>query len=207
MIEDFLEKVKKDCIKNDVRLFLHHEKYVVEEWGGCAGYFDATDRMIVVATKKKKSDWLGVLAHEYCHMLQWSRSINIWNDCFENGLDTFEMIDLWLKDLVELTDEQKHSYIDRTIKLERDCEQRTVSMIIKYDLPIDIDEYIRYANAYIGFYAAMAEYRTWYDPLKAPYNSKRIAAKMPSDFATLKYSVKGLKEFVHLYKGCLNIKV
>lgn len=205
MVEDFLEKVKKDCIKNDIKLFLHHEKYVVEEWGGCSGYFDAENKMIVVATKKKKSDWLGVLAHEYCHMLQWLRDVKVWTDCFHYGLDTAEIIDLWLKGFVELTNEQKYNYIDRTIKLERDCEQRTVAVIEKYELPIEIDQYIKYANAYIGFYAAMAQYRKWYNPLKAPYNSKRIAAKMPSNLNTLTYSCKGLAKFVHLYKGCLNI--
>lgn len=206
MIKDFLEKVRKDCIKNDVRLFLHHEKYIVSDRIGCSGYFDANDKIIAVATKKNKSDWLGVLAHEYCHMIQCNKNTKVWNNCFESGFDSYLIIDLWLENLVELTDNQKHDYIDRTIKLEKDCEQHTVSMIIKYDLPIDIDEYIRYANAYIGFYAAMAHYRKWYNPLKAPYSSKKIAKKMPTDFTTLKYSCKGLSKFVPLYKGCLNIK-
>ena len=172
MIEDFLEKVKKDCIKHDVELCLEDKKYIRDELFGCSGYFDYENKVIAVAIKKKKTDWLGVLVHEYCHMIQWIRNVKVWTDCFHHELDTCVIIDLWLRNLVELTDKQKHNYINRTIRLEKDCEKRTVAMIIKYNLPIDIDEYIRYANAYIAFYAAMAEYRSWYNPLKAPYNSK-----------------------------------
>ena len=53
--------------------------------------------------------------------------------------------------------------------LELDCEKRTVALLKKYKIDIDIGEYIRNANVYIHFYNYMKQYRQWYTPNNVPY--------------------------------------
>ncbi len=54
-----------------------------------------------------------------------------------------------------------HDCIDILKNLELDCEKRSVEKILKYNLPIDIKEYIQKANCYVFFYNHMKKTRQW----------------------------------------------
>jgi hypothetical protein len=67
-------------------------------------------------------------------------------------------------------------------ELELDNEKRSVALMKKWDLKIDIDDYIRKANAYVMFYNYMYHSRKWSAPGNAPYSNPNIVSKMSNKF-------------------------
>jgi hypothetical protein len=63
-----------------------------------------------------------------------------------------------------------------------DNEKRTVKLIKKWKLPIDLNDYIKKANAYIQFYNWMRYSKRWSSPGNAPYSNKAIYEAMPPNF-------------------------
>ena len=47
-------------------------------------------------------------------------------------------------------------------EMELDCERKSVEMIKKFDLPIDIEEYTSIANIYIFYYTYAKKNRCWF---------------------------------------------
>jgi hypothetical protein len=95
-----------------------------------------------------------------------------------------------------------NSNIDNHIALARDLEldneKRSVKIIKKFNLPIDIKEYTKRANAYVQFYNYMMITRRWSDPKNSPYTNKKIIEAMPDRF-NMDYTVlpkKLLKVFI-----------
>jgi hypothetical protein len=66
--------------------------------------------------------------------------------------------------------------------LELDNEKRSVALMKKWDLKIDIDDYIRKANAYVMFYNYMYHSRKWSSPDNSPYSNERVISKMSNKF-------------------------
>jgi hypothetical protein len=66
--------------------------------------------------------------------------------------------------------------------LELDNEKRTVALIQRWDLDVDIDHYIKKANAYIQFYNYMGKTRRWSNPTNAPYGNKNLIDVMSNKF-------------------------
>ena len=137
------------------RKFVQHIREHLEEYGGklivgtgkevntgegirASGLFN--DNPVVIRVAKNCKDFIGVLAHEYAHFLQWL-------DCPKNiqsaddnaGIVFFE----WLsgKDY-ESRDVQRA--MTRIMAMERDAERRAVSIIKHFDLNVDIEDYRAY---------------------------------------------------------------
>ena len=89
------------------------------------------------------------------------------------------LVDEWLtgKDVPNI---KKHLAVSR--ELELDNEKRAVKLIKKFDLGIDVDHYIRKANAYVFFYNRLLATRKWATPQNSPYTNQRIIEKMPRYF-------------------------
>jgi len=66
--------------------------------------------------------------------------------------------------------------------LELDNEKRSVELMRKWGLDVDIDNYIRKANAYIQFYNYMGKTRRWSNPQNAPYGNPNVVKQMPTTF-------------------------
>jgi hypothetical protein len=64
-------------------------------------------------------------------------------------------------------------------KMELDCEHRSVELIREWDLPINIDNYIKSANRYIYFYNFVRKYRTWDNIYNKSY--REVSHLMPID--------------------------
>jgi len=60
--------------------------------------------------------------------------------------------------------------------LAADGERRAGRLIRELEAPIDLDRYIRAANAYVHFYNVMAKHRRWYPPGRAPYDDEASRA-------------------------------
>lgn len=139
----------------------------------CSGYFDPRRKILAVALKAEK--WEDILAHEFCHMLQWV-------DGLLGPLDQQkeDTIDAWLGGADV---ENYEELINWTRDIELDCERRTVDLAAKLGLGfIDTSTYIREANAYIQFYNWMKKNRKWTDAGRPIYNSKEVVALCPDTF-------------------------
>jgi hypothetical protein len=157
----------------------------------CSGFFDEEDMELAVATNKKENDWLVILIHESCHLDQYTQKTPIW----KQGEDGIGIIDDWL-DNKTYNGQQLIKAFEDTIKLEVDCEKRSVKKIKKYNLPINTEEYIQKANAYLISYWATYRDRKWFP---FPYNDPKIYKNMPTKFLSLKNYLNKNHPLLNLY--------
>jgi hypothetical protein len=190
-VRAFINHVKGHCKEVGIKCDIRPVKYLVLSGNiRCSGYFCEETMRLVVAGKNK--DWLGILAHEYAHLTQWQdKSTNIW----QTGSTGVTHLDDWLGG-------KKIRSIKKAIEwsrdLELDNEKRTVKLIKKWKLPIDLNDYIKKANAYIQFYNWMRYSKKWSSPGNAPYSNKTICEAMPANF---KMNYKKMSDkYMKLYK-------
>jgi hypothetical protein len=190
-VKAFIEHVKGHCKEVGIRCQIRPVKYLVLSGNiRCSGYFCEETMRLVVAGKNK--DWLGILAHEYAHLTQWQdKSTNIW----QTGSTGVTHLDDWLggKRIRSIK-----KAIEWSRDLELDNEKRTVKLIKKWKLPIDLNDYIKKANAYIQFYNWMRYSKRWSSPGNAPYSNKAICEAMPANFR-MNYK-KMSDKYLKLYK-------
>ena len=190
-VRAFINHVKGHCKEVGIKCQIRPVKYLVLSGNiRCSGYFCEETMRLVVAGKSK--DWLGVLAHEYAHLTQWQdKSTNIWN----TGSTGVTHLDDWLggKKIRSIK-----KAIQQSRDLELDNEKRTVKLIKKWKLPIDLNDYIKKANAYIQFYNWMRYSKRWSSPGNAPYGNKAIYEAMPTNFR-MNYN-KMSDKYLKLYK-------
>jgi hypothetical protein len=168
----FIEHVKINCKELGVKVDLRPTRYVkIDSNIKCSGYFDSDNKHLVVAMNHP--NWLGILVHEYCHVTQWVDDIDLWHKASSTKVDD------WLggKRIRSID-----THIGYSRDLELDNEKRAVRMIRKWKLSIDIDEYVKAANAYIHFYNWMGLTRKWSKPKNSPYLNERILSTMSPRF-------------------------
>lgn len=186
----FIQWVKKKCKESGIKCDLRNVKYLKLSGNiKCAGYFDEEQKKLVVAMNRPDS--LGVLVHEYCHMTQWLEGIKIW----KAGCESLNIVEEWLsgKNVKGIK-----SALANSRDLELDNEKRSVALMLKWDLDIDVDEYIRKANAYVMFYNYMYHSRKWSSPGNSPYTNQTIVSNMSNKF-NMRYN-KMSERLVKLYK-------
>ena len=162
---------------NDITLNITDTKNLVLSGDfKCQGYFDSVPGILACAAGSRKiHHWLMTLVHETCHMDQFLEDRTTWRQ-YEKTI----AIDDWLSGK-KFSNEAVERAINTTQMLELDCERRAVSKIKKFNLPIDLDEYIQKANAYVFFHQYMKESRQWPVPPASPYGDK-IWPHMPKRF-------------------------
>ena len=176
----FINHVKFECHSYGIKCDLRDTEFVkLENLSDVSGYFDSEEPVLVCSMKRK--DFIEILAHEYGHLTQWSEGFHLWE---ETGV-SLGILDEWLAGK-EVPDILYH--IANCRDLELDNEKRTVKIIKKFDLPVDLKKYVKKANAYVLFYNYLAYSRRWTDPSNSPYKNKRILAAM-SDRFNMKYDV------------------
>ena len=190
-VRAFINHVKGHCKEVGIKCDIRPVKYLVLSGNiRCSGYFCEETMRLVVAGKSK--DWLGVLAHEYAHLTQWQdKNTNIW----QTGSTGVTHLDDWLggKKIRSIK-----KAIQQSRDLELDNEKRTVKLIKKWKLPIDLNDYIKKANAYLQFYNYMRISRRWSKPNNSPYSNKAIYEVMPPNFR-MNYN-KMAEKYLKLYK-------
>lgn len=170
----FIDHVKKECKKYGVVCSLRNTRYVIISKGVLAsGYFDETTPILVCSMNRK--DAIEILVHEYCHLTQWVEQIPIWKEC-EKSLPKFFG---WLQG-DKVRNVKKH--MENCRELELDNEKRSVSIIKKFNLDIDISKYIKKANAYVYFYTYMLTIRRWCKKKNSPYSNVALIESMPNYF-------------------------
>jgi len=140
------------------------------------GYFDEEELILKVATKKSQEEWLQIFVHEYCHFLQWTEGAfaeGPWGDWID-----------WAEKKKKLPKETVQEYARIVREMEADCEQRSMNLIRKFQLPINLKEYGKKANSYILFHNVLAQRAKpndigeWY--IRAPYEIPEIMEIMPT---------------------------
>lgn len=187
LVSDILNKAE---LKN-IKITISKEKdipYPISN-SPVSGFFVINGRYpngeLGIATGEDFTEWIKVLIHESCHIDQFLEQDFNWTnnfiyDCKDNKIK--ESIDL----LEEWTDGRDFSksiikdLIDSCLNIELDCEIRAIKKIKKYNLDIDIENYIKQANSYIYFYRFLENYKTWFTI--CPHYIKKIWTKMPSHF-------------------------
>lgn len=172
-VQRFLNHVTRECEKHDVKLDIRAADYIWCDKIRVSGYFDGDERVLAVAEKNKMS--LYILVHEYAHMTQWLDQNSIW---YANKTDHIRF-DEWLagKEVPEI-----HQIINEVRDLELDNEKRSVKLIKRFKLPIDVNHYRRQANSYLFFYEHIKNTRKWCKPHNRPYNNKKVVAVCPTRF-------------------------
>lgn len=163
----------------DVAVHLLRKKTVPLDGVKCVGTFDESGPILTVACYRPLNDWLQVLVHESCHRDQWSEQAKVWTKKFK-GDDPLVTFHEWLEGRVKLTAAERDKMLAMCAAIELDCEMRSVEKIKEFELPFDICEYRKRANAYVYFYLAVAHTKRWYK--RPPHATKEVWQYMPNDF-------------------------
>lgn len=183
-VRNFLNKVEEDCKAFEVDLKIHHDFHVDAGGIPCGGYFDSESLELAISILDHHDPmrWLGLLAHEWCHMHQWHSDDPSWTGCYVGDYDACMIFDMWLVGVIELSEAQLEDYINKLITVELDCERKVVQAIKDYDLPLDPGMYTRSANAYVRSYKYIHKYRKWNKPGIAPSSIPETIALMSDSF-------------------------
>ena len=173
--QDFINHVKKMCKIYNVKCSLRNTTFVklTGETVKCSGWFDEEKPELVVAMNRP--DWIEILAHEYSHLTQWVEQIKLWKDAEISLSKVWE----WL-DGKNIKNIDKHIAVARDLEL--DNEKRTIEVIKLFGLKIDMENYVRKANAYVQFYNYMRKTRKWSKPNNSPYKNERVKSMMSTKF-------------------------
>ena len=165
-VSEKARKLIKDTYKiakaNDIEIRLVKDKFVFEDWDkaklfGSGGYFDSDNRILAVAIEKRESRWLSIFVHESCHMDQFLSNSRAWEK-YSPGHTLFFN---WLQDNKSVKKEQLEQAAQDAIRIELDCERRSLEKIKKYNLDLDEIDYIRGINAYLHGYLFSLETKKW----------------------------------------------
>ena len=179
----FISHVKRECRENGIHLLLSKKDVLRDGIHTYGGYFDETK----IAVSNGSESWIiRTLAHEYCHMLQWAEDDPVYTKTrVRGGQDSILIMNKWIEG-----NEYKKSTINTAMSLNRDCEldceRRTVEVIKKFNLHIDINKYIQSANSYILAYNYVKRVRTW--NFKGSIYDKAIVNEMPMDLYSIDYN-------------------
>lgn len=132
---------------------------------------EATATSLEIAIGGKWREWLGILVHETCHLDQHMEDKN----SFDNAEVSLSKISSWLEGS---TAEASLEDFNVVLENESDCEARSIEKIKLHNLPLDIPDYTRRANAYLASYKMAHLYRVW---VPQPYRDDKLCSLLPSD--------------------------
>jgi hypothetical protein len=195
-MKELIKDTRRIAKKNGCKIFLSRSKGVKcnGETLRSNGYFDSEGRILAVAVNKPESVWLKVFLHESCHMDQWLENEPLWEKWGVGYNSFFE----WLQGDLDLTKMQLLRSFADVIACEKDCEQRAIAKIRKYNLDINIELYTQSANTYLFSYSKVMQYKKWVQGIYLNKNLLRYAPKrFQSDY--LNVPKKLSEEFDKMY--------
>lgn len=159
--------------------------------GGCECVGWADEKGLKIATSNTISEWVSVLIHETCHFDQHNERPQ-WVSKIDGAINKF---DSYLAGKKITIKEAKKAAKD-CIRIEHDCEARTLRKIRRNKLPFDLVEYAKKANAYILGYHVSVTNRRW---CKESYTNETIWKNMPPKLLPLKLALNPPKKLLDLY--------
>lgn len=172
--QKLLSDTRKIARNNDIKIRISKADYIVDNdsTSKSIGYFDGEGRELACSNYNEDESFIKNFVHESCHMDQFLNDKFLWAKC-EPGYNIFFE---WLEDKKIFKREVLEESVQDIIRLEKDCEMRSVAKIKKYNLPIDIDHYIRSANAYLYGYLFFLEQKKWIPAIYAELDVTECAS-------------------------------
>lgn len=171
----FIASVKRQCKTYGIELLLSPSKTVVltDDFSqDCSGYFCDSDKALVVACGKPFKEWFEILIHEFCHLEQWKTDPR-WKKWTNACGKTWE----WMAGDIIMNKTQLRNVLDNMVELEKDCEMRAVEKIRKWDLPVNITQYVKKANVYLYSYHMLPEIKKFPTGVHSDINLIEMAPK------------------------------
>lgn len=190
-VKDYFKQVDEKCKTHGITFKISSGGSV--NFGGCrsGGYFCEKSKTLAIASNVRLKWVLGALLHEESHLDQWADSNSVW---YESKMDySFLMFFGWLGGYFNIKNPE--TYAKKIIKLEADCEKRTIKKIKdRWQKYISVDDYARSANAYLFSYLWMAKSKKWVGDFTVYKKyTKHFPAKIHSKYEKL--PIKFLKLF------------
>lgn len=130
---------------------------------------EATAESLEIAIGGPWQEWLGILVHETCHLDQHIEC----GDSFDIAETALSRISAWLDGKAPSVTLEDFRLV---LENESDCESRSVKKIRENNLPIDLQDYTRRANAYLASYPVAFRHRVW---IPQPYRNDNLCSLMP----------------------------
>jgi len=147
---EFVKHIRKHLEEYGFSLVFGKGKRVNVGGARCEGYFNygktKNERRIAVA--KGGQTWLYILAHEYCHFLQWLEYPNWYSDKLDISQDIVNNVSIGFINKKWSKRQIRNAFL-RVAHNERDCERRTVKLLEKWGISFNKDVYIKKANLYV----------------------------------------------------------
>ncbi|MEE8577731.1 MAG: hypothetical protein V3T31_10790 [candidate division Zixibacteria bacterium] len=195
-IRDFIAYVREVCKMHDVELYLGQGSRIVYPDPDCSSrtsnnamglgcfveYDEDSERAgkLMVATKRARWQWLGTLAHELSHTMQWLECEPTYTaGAMPDGNEASAVVDDWIAFKEDFDKRTVRKALQITVDCELDNEKRTVRMLRKFKLPVVEKRYIQSANSYLFFHQVVFENRTWYN---TKMFSPEVIKHMPDHF-------------------------
>jgi hypothetical protein len=171
----FIADLVIECAEKGISVILQNTDGVDLCGTTCSGYFDPENKKLVTSMATGIDEWFPILLHEYSHMQQWLDDPVKFDEL--NKFDT--VLSKWVAGTLELGAEDIKKYFADAMYLEGDCEKRTVELIKRRSIGINIEEYSQKAMAYVNMYHVLPNVRKWPHPTKAPYRLEKVWGLFP----------------------------
>lgn len=159
-VQAFIDYVHSSLRKYKINLILSLETATIGK-NQISGYFDDGSKELLVCINEP--NWIETLVHEFCHFLQFKEQDPIYTSLDQDGSNYISELWDWLDGKLEfISTKRKNEAFRKIIAMELDCERRSVEMIKRFKLPVNLEDYEYVAFVYIHFYNFCKKYRTWF---------------------------------------------
>jgi hypothetical protein len=169
----FILEKTNELLNEDFSVLLYNKNYIYDNY---CGWVDFEKKEFVCAIKN-----FNVFIHEYCHFLQWKENKNCINQ------ELYEVLFNWINGNEYDSDLLNKSFY-HIIEIERDCELKSINLISKYNLNVDVKQYIKQANSYLFSYYLNKKYRK--NP-KTPIYLTNVINYMPETILDINDYING----------------
>lgn len=157
--QEFVKYVRKFCKEYGIKCFFYKKEKFKDSDGSF--YINKQSKNLFVATGSEL--WFNTLIHEFCHVLQFVDGDFITN----KESESLEIYDSWLLNKCEDKSLVRDS-VSVILRVESDCERRSIKLIKEFDLPVDIIQYTKWANIILYSYLYGYKHRFWPKSILAP---------------------------------------
>lgn len=161
------------------------------------GFFTQNPLTFGLAIGSHIDEWMKVCVHESCHMDQYLEKSSYWTTAHVLNIEAMDIVTLWVDRQIELNNSQLNFFITKIKEMEWDCERRTVEKFKKYNIDVNIEEYIQRANSYLFTYNFVEQCRAWNKDEYVPYHIPELWKLMPKTF-DVDYTVTPV-EYIEAY--------
>ena len=159
-VQKFLDYVHSSLRKHKIKLILSMDTKSIGK-NQISGYFDESSKELLVCINDP--DWIETLVHEFCHFLQFKEQDPIYTSLDQGDSNYLSEMWDWLDGRYEfISTKRKNEAFRKIAAMELDCERRSVEMIKRFKLPVNLEDYTYIAFVYVHYYNFSKKYRTWF---------------------------------------------